>query len=346
MNTLTGQRHFTPKLKPKRKWVNELWKWRRLRFGLGFCGILDESTAAQFISKERSLFTQLTQKPSLVRATRSAFTLVELLVVIAIIGILVGLLAPALQSVRESARRSSCRSNLTSIGWALENYHDRWVQYPVGTVEESGPIRSEASGMHHNWLGRLSELLDQPTIARRIDRETSVYVGENDELRRLNLPAVQCPSSDQWVDGMSSYVGLHHTSEKPIDAADSGVFLLNTAITRDDISDGLSGTLFVSEKWMSLDDLGWLSGTRATIRNAGGGIQTVAMNQVPKDVSAVGQIGSRHPGGVNVLFGNGVVQFQSAQIDQRVFVQMVDRSDGEIPLMFQSIDERRRRSLE
>jgi prepilin-type N-terminal cleavage/methylation domain-containing protein len=199
----------------------------------------------------------------------SGFTLVELLVVIAIIGVLVGLLLPAIQAAREAARRSSCQNNLSQLIIAVHNYEMAHGVYPAGTVDAKGPILSQQTGYHHNWISRILPYIEQGNAYRAIDWKAGVYAKTNGAVRAIAMRLLICPSSPTGPSPISSYAAVHHDVEAPIDVDNHGVFFLNSRVRYDDILDGSSHTVFIGEKSPDPVDLGWMSGTRATLRNMG-----------------------------------------------------------------------------
>jgi prepilin-type N-terminal cleavage/methylation domain-containing protein len=210
---------------------------------------------------------------------RKGFTLVELLVVIAIIGVLIGMTLPAVQAMRELARRSTCQQNLIQIGFGLAAYHGRHLHYPAGTLNPTGPIRSIAEGYHHNWISGLLPHIDAQVVADNIDSQQSVYAPANDPVRFLTLPPLLCPSAANVQAYSTCYAGIHHSAEAAIDEDNDGVFILNRLTSNNDITDGLSYTLFVAEKISSPQfELGWISGTRSSLRNAGHAINSLSGN--------------------------------------------------------------------
>lgn len=198
-----------------------------------------------------------------------AFTLVELLVVIAIIGILVSLLLPAIQAAREAARRTQCSQNLTQLIVGIHNYEMAYRAYPPGTIEKKGPIQNHPHGYHHSWITQLLPYLEQKNAYNHMDHSFGVYHKKNVAVRELSIDHLTCPSQAAAYGGYSAYAAVHHDLEAPIDAGNNGVFFLNSHVTYDDITDGSAYTLFVGEKIVEQGDLGWMSGTRATLRNTG-----------------------------------------------------------------------------
>jgi len=300
------------------------------------------------------------------------FTLIELLVVIAIIGILVSMLLPAIQAARETARRSACSAHLTQIGLALQSYYSTHESFPPGVTNPDGPIHNIPDGYHMGWLVSLLPYVEEEATWKNIDFSASVYDKKNARVRHLGIALYACPSSwDETPDHsrFSNYAGCHHSIEAPIDKDNCGVFFLNSRVTLRDITDGAAHTLFVGEKLGSAKDLGWMSGTRATLRNAGtainktdeeklwmfewpaevedpvlpsttpgkpavavpnaGAANTTAPNAAPGDLR-VGGFGSHHPTVTNFLFGDGTVRSVDDHIELSVLQQLADRADGKL----------------
>lgn len=280
------------------------------------------------------------------RRPSPAFTLVELLVVIAIIGVLVSLLLPAVQSTREAARRTQCRNNLTQLGLALQNYEMAFRVHPPGTMEEKGPIRNVAEGYHHNWISQILPFIEERNTFLHIDFKAGVYDEKNATVRKVRPAFLRCPSdAGDWRSGASSYAAVQHDVEAPIDVDNMGVFFLNSAVRNVDISDGTSHTLFVGEKLIEpgtgSQELGWMSGTRATLRNTGAELnvelhrwqqRTTSPLEQPKDEGhlLVGGFSSWHPGGVQFVYGDGHVEFVSSSTKRELMQQLANRADGKL----------------
>lgn len=276
---------------------------------------------------------------------KHAFTLVELLVVIAIIGILVALLLPAVQACREAARRMQCINNLVQLGLATQNYEMAFRVYPPGTLDEKGPIASTPQGYHHSWLEQLLPYMEERNTFANVDFKVGVYDPKNDAVRNVSIATHRCPSSPSWSDKPPSadYAGCHHDVEASIDADNHGVFFLNSRVRYDDITDGTAHTLFIGEKLSDrTSDLGWMSGTRWTLRNTG---TTINAGHAARDEAArsgvaaagpavtplyVGGFDAFHPGGANFVLGDGHVEFMSATLDLNVFQQYGHRADGKL----------------
>ena len=265
------------------------------------------------------------------------FTLVELLVVITIIGILIAMLVPGVMAMRESSRRMTCLHNLHQIGAALNEYTAAYRVLPPGTIDRRGPIHNSPTGNHMGWMARLLPYLDEKTVFDHVDFAAGAYAEKNASARSIRIPIFACPS-DPPVDSapkiaVSNYAGCHNDVEKPIDADNNGVLFLNSSISPDDVTDGVSHTIFVGEKVVEPGDLGWMSGTRATLRNTGTPPlrpDDIAAQPAPKSDLYVGGFSSYHAGVCNFLFGDERTDSISTSIDMKILRQLGNRADGEL----------------
>jgi len=287
---------------------------------------------------------------------RRAFTLIELLVVIAIIAVLIALLLPAVQSAREAARRAQCCNNLMQLGLTMINYESSHERLPPGVVNETGPVLDLPKGYHFGWLTQILPYCEQRNVYNHFNFNLGLYELQNFTTRTNLTRSFLCPSDPGPNRGagliaMTSYVGIHNDVEAPIAASNKGVLFLNSSIRYEDITDGTSQTIFLGEKLNDGLDLGWASGTRASLRNTGstvnatgkvsgavlasGGVRGADAGSDDTEVAAgtptfVGGSSSRHPGGANFTFGDGSVRFLKNSISPGVLRLLASRADGEI----------------
>ena len=313
-----------------------------------------------------------------------AFTLVELLVVIAIIGILIALLLPAIQAAREAARRVACVNNMAQLGLAVQTYIEANEALPAGVVNPKGPVNTDPAGYKMSWITQLLPYCEESTTHDHIDFKVGVFDKKNSPVREIAIQTLICPSyggetvlgggmemddpfkseedtaesnpnkpPTRGIRAISSYAGCHNDVEAPIDETNTGVFILNRQIRPAAITDGLAHTIFIGEKLCDDDDLGWMAGSRATLRNTGTSINaTMPMSGMGMGMGGpgmgglgmggmemgggganklyVGGFGSEHPGVANMVFGDGAVKSVSEGIDPLVLQQYGHRADGKL----------------
>ena len=295
----------------------------------------------------------MTYSKSRHRNRSNGFTLIELLVVIAIIAILIALLLPAVQQAREAARRTQCKNNLCQIALAVHNYDMSFEMLSPGTVNLTGPIKNVPEGYHMGWLVQHLSMMEQSNMFRQVDFDGGAYSPANEKVRSTQISVMQCPSDYGFqftVDGIgqvqaASYAGCFGGDDVPIDTKNNGLFYLNSSTSFNQIRDGASNTLMAGEKLNPRDtsDLGWMSGTSATLRNTGvpinggwdivnyvnrrGGITTPT--EAPDDM-ATGGFSSHHTGGAQFALADGSVRFLSENIDADVFSFLGNREDLEM----------------
>ena len=84
--------------------------------------------------------------------------------------------------------------------------------------------------------------------------------------------------------------------------------------------------------------LGWASGTRATLRNAGSFKSPPRLSSKSEQVPVVdltgsltvGGFSSFHTGGAQFAFADGSVHFLSQSINEKLLSQLANRADGEL----------------
>ncbi|WP_417398383.1 DUF1559 domain-containing protein [Gimesia chilikensis] len=281
---------------------------------------------------------------------KSGFTLIELLVVIAIIAILIALLLPAVQQAREAAHRASCKNNLMQINIALQNYEMAHNVLPSGTINPTGPVRSESKGYHVSWILQILPYLDERVAFNKFNFKESVYAPVNKQVAEYQIPLLSCPSNPSPG---NTYAGMQNDIEAPIDVNNNGVLFLNSSVRYDEILDGSSKTIFVGE-FAGGNQRGWVSGTRSTLRNAGTSINANGLNYYPgkaqfdarnsegesteavgeskaaENPLSVGGFSSYHTGGAQFGLGDGSVRFLSENIDETVYQALANRHDGQL----------------
>ncbi|MFM1903245.1 MAG: hypothetical protein RLZZ440_1145, partial [Planctomycetota bacterium] len=285
--------------------------------------------------------------------------------VIAIIATLIGLLLPAVQSARESARRTSCGNNLRQVGLGLQGHLDAKKRFPRA--------RSGNNQRSHTWVVHILPFIEQGTVydlfTMDIPGATQKEDGVNylDHIRFKQTGAAQtiistmfCPSAPRdtkvaTTGPLTGYMcsdyaanygpGWFSDPEIKNNSNSYGPFPLRMwklsgvpdfrGLSLKQISDGLTKTLFVGEKWAPAGQYG--KGSDDTTYTPRSPCHECANRQAgPEGLAAEPDtygryltFGSHHQNVVPFVFGDGRVEFLSTELAGSVLVLLADRRDGE-----------------
>ena len=207
------------------------------------------------------------------RKRKIGFTLIELLIIIAIIALLISLLLPAIQAAREAARRMDCTNRLKQLTLAAQTYQTSFKAFPLGS-DCYGTTNEEPMSNHYSACLELLPFLEQTALYDEIGKNIELTVWNNPKASEV-VPAFGCPS-----DPLGSVVMKANDSEV-LYATGGYVMCAGDYCIKDEeykwgqpggasysrgalqprmwtpfssITDGLSQTLFASERTVASDD--------------------------------------------------------------------------------------------
>lgn len=290
--------------------------------------------------------------------SRRGFTLVELLVVIAIIGVLIALLLPAVQQAREAARRMQCSNHLKQLGLGLHNYHDTHGSFPPGAISMGTEKRTP-------FVRFMLDFIEQGARSDLYNDNASWH-GQSGSVKLqvfAQIPTWVCPSDTPRMsaEGHNDHKGNYgvnwsqggYVNNRPLKTP----FFMNEVSGFRDMTDGTSNTLAMLEMLQAEDAMGstittdqrgrlWNDdaltyqvstaiGPNSTAPDLGGTCENRPEAKLPcspggsKNDSYMGSR-SRHPGGVQVLLGDGSVRFFTETIQLETWRALSSSSGGEV----------------
>jgi prepilin-type N-terminal cleavage/methylation domain-containing protein/prepilin-type processing-associated H-X9-DG protein len=219
------------------------------------------------------------------------------------------------------------------------------------------------------WASMILPQMEQPAVYNAINFGRTMTFPDNFTAQSIRFNSYLCPSdstkplipvrneaNDQTVYTVAgaNYIGVYGTGE--VGAAPgrgNGMFFRNSHLSFADIADGSSQTLMVGERSHNLSYVTWtgraIGGWLHKTSSFEGGTDQFAADPEESFTMVIGPTGeedgtrtpnhpmahvedywSRHPGGVNFLFGDGSVHFLKNGINATVYRALATRSGGEV----------------
>jgi prepilin-type N-terminal cleavage/methylation domain-containing protein len=201
---------------------------------------------------------------------RRGFTLIEMLVVIAIIVVLMGLLLPAIQKAREAANSAKCKSNLRQVGLAAVQCHDQYRRLPpiFGVYGGKASLPSQPPYGGASVFYHIMPYIEQKPV---YDRFPPVFYnatgqpvppqfvgapGAGLDAFNQSIAVFTCPSEASGaINGQAfdtqNLLGAGSQTPWGITNYSANALVFSTGTNRlpDSIPDGMSNTIFFTEKF-------------------------------------------------------------------------------------------------
>ncbi|MCA9268369.1 MAG: DUF1559 domain-containing protein, partial [Planctomycetales bacterium] len=195
-------------------------------------------------------------------------------------------------------------------------------EFPPGGLEWRPP--SDPSKRQLAWSAFLLPYLEQQNVYDKLDLNKAFDAPENAAGAATILAVYVCPTSSRGaklVDGRGpcDYGGIYGERIASPNNPPKGAMLYDQAISIDDIRDGTSNTLIISE------DSEWADGQWINGRNLFD--QAFAINQAPPYEN---DIRSQHPGGAQGLLADGSVHFLRETMELTTLAAICTRARGEV----------------
>ena len=212
------------------------------------------------------------------------------------VGVLVGLLLPAVQAAREAARRMTASNQLKQIAIAMHNYHSAFKKLPGRAIvdDDGKPLLS--------WRVAILPFIEQQQLYEQFHLDEAWDSPHNITLLE-QMPGTYVHPSAPLPPGQTVFQVPQGT----------GLLFEETGTRKfRDVLDGLSNTIMGIE----------------SSRDAA--VPWTKPADLEIDMSdPLAKTGDTHPGGFNVMMGDGAVIFLTNSIDPDLFRALLTRAGKE-----------------
>lgn len=277
------------------------------------------------------------------RSSRGGVTLLELIVSVGVIGVVLALMLPSVADSRETARRMQCTGHMQRIGAALASYHDVHRIYPPGALFSNelswhtfilpqlgqGELHSKFSFNEGQYWANTVNNKNNPHGVARVPE----YLCPSGPIERSQTSLDKVEIEHSWTTHYYGIMGPR--GAKPSGGeyrlisgfgpfGDQGLLSAESHKKQADVIDGTSNTFVVGEiSWIGAN--GYRTWVRGVNGNPIGGCKNIftSIGETSYDNNGSGfndiSLGSEHPGGTQVLMGDGSVRFLADTIDLETY---------------------------